>query len=166
MVNLWASDSDSNGFLVVGPKSLLAGGWAEEDVAIIDALREFAIEQYNVDTCRIYLSGYSAGAHLGYYLGLLDSEIYAGFGAFAGSMFLAVQEGVWPNQVTRKIAVDIRHGQADAIVPISEAQEAQAALESAGHPVELTVHGGGHEIAAGDPSAMWETLSAHSLEGP
>ncbi len=163
-VNLWAGIAEAEGFIVLVPESLSNGAsWNRgSDTPVIGALADTVAAQFNVDNCRIYLTGYSAGAHYGYMLGLANSTYFAAMGIQAGSLQYAEQAGIWPGMVERQIAVDIHHGQADPYVPFSEAQHARDELEAAGHVVDFTSHPGGHEIGPGNPQEMWTNLSTHT----
>lgn len=163
-VNLWAGIAEAEGFIVLVPESISGGAsWNRgADTPVIGALADSVAAQWNVDTCRIYLTGYSAGAHYGYMLGLANSTYFAALGMQAGTLQYAEQGGIWPGMVERQIAVDIHHGQADPYVPFSEATHARDELEGAGHTVYFNMHPGGHEVAAGDPQAMWANIANHT----
>jgi predicted esterase len=164
-VGLWSGIAEREGFIVLVPESLSGGAsWNPgNDTQVIAALLDVVAAQWNVDECRIYLTGYSAGAHYGYMLGLANADYFAALGIQAGTLAYAEQAGVWPNMVPRPIAVDIHHGQGDPYVPLSEATHARDELEAAGHVVYFATHGGGHEIGPGDPEAMWANLAQHSV---
>jgi predicted esterase len=164
-VNLWSGIADAEGFIVLVPESLSGGmSWNPgTDTQVISALLDEVEASWNVDTCRVYLTGYSAGAHYGYMLGLANATYFAAMGIQAGSMSYAVQAGIWPNMVMRQIAVDIHHGINDPGVPLSEAEYARDQLEGAGHTVYFHTHDGGHEIAPGNPQEMWDDISMHTV---
>jgi phospholipase/carboxylesterase len=163
-VNLWSAIAEAEGFIVLVPESLSGGAsWNRgADTPVISALLDTVSAQYNVDTCRIYLTGYSAGAHYGYMLGLANSTYFAALGMQAGTLNYAEQAGIWPSMVERQIAVDIHHGMNDPYVPFSEATHARDELEGAGHTVYLHGHAGGHEIGAGNAQEMWNNIANHT----
>ena len=165
-VNLWANLAESEGFIVLVPESLSGGvSWNPgTDTQVISELLDVVAAQWNIDECRVYLTGYSAGAHYGYMLGLANADYFAALGVQAGSLSFAIQGGIWPNQVPRKIAVDIHHGSNDPGVPISEAEYARDQLQAAGHVVYYATHPGGHEIGVGDPEQMWANISTHTVD--
>jgi poly(3-hydroxybutyrate) depolymerase len=165
-MSVWKNIAESEGFIVLVPESVNGGAsWnLGYDPPVISALYDRVLADYNVDECRVYLTGYSAGAHVTYELGLYNADVFAGLGVQAGSMQFAVQDGVWPDDTPRQIPVSIHHGQNDQVVPISHAQYAKSELEGAGHVVYYDTHAGGHEIGAGDPLEMWTNLSDHSLD--
>jgi hypothetical protein len=165
-LNVWKTIAEEEGFIVLVPESSSGGAsWnAGKDTPIIDAVYNEVLADYDVDECRVYLTGYSAGAHVGYAIGLLNADMFAGLGFQAGSMQYAEQWGIWPNEVPRKIAVDIHHGTGDNVVPIGHATHARDTLGGAGHTIYYDTHPGGHEIGSGDPAAMWLNLSVHRLD--
>jgi phospholipase/carboxylesterase len=163
-VNLWAGIAEAEGFLVLVPESLSGGAsWNRGgDTPVISELMDTVRGQYNVDTCRIYLTGYSAGAHYGYMLGLANSTYFAALGIQAGTLSYAEQSGIWPGMVERQIAVDIHHGMNDPYVPLGQATHARDELEAAGHTVYFQTHAGGHEVAPGNALEMWTNISTHT----
>ena len=165
-MGLWQSVAETYGFIVLVPESVSNGAsWnTGTDPPVWVELFDALDASYNIDKCRVYLTGFSAGAHVTYYIGLYNTDYFAGLGAQAGSIKLAEQDGIWPDEVTRKIAVDIRHGEDDPGVPVSEATYARDQLQAKGHPVYLTTHPGGHTVFAGDPEGMWMNLSQHTLD--
>jgi predicted esterase len=78
-------------------------------------------------------------------------------------MQTAIQQGVWPGQVARRIAVAIRHGTQDQVVPVAAGRADRDRLNAAGHPVELTEFAGGHTVSAADAQAIWAFLRQHAL---
>jgi dienelactone hydrolase len=164
--NLWDDVAESEGFIVLVPESLSGGAsWntGTDPVVISDLLDEVRAD-YNIDECAVYLTGYSAGAHVTYVMGLYNSEFFAALGIQAGTLQFAEQAGVWPNDVPRTIPVDIHHGSADGVVPVSHAQYAKAQLEAAGHLVHYTTHPGGHEVGPGNAEQMWANLRQYRLD--
>jgi len=137
-------------------------GWAETDIPLIlDVIDEMTLH-YNVDTCRIYLMGFSAGAYMSYIIGLEHADELAGFGSVAGSIEYAEAWGVWPNNVPRKIAVDIHHGTLDGI---EAARYSRDQLEAAGHKVYYTeLQGVGHTVSAQMAAEMWANLKSHRVD--
>lgn len=128
------------------------------DVLGLNAILAEVEGAFNVDTKRRYYHGFSAGAHWGYVVVLSNSASFAGLGINAGSMNLAIQQGVWPGQVTRKIAIAIRHGITDAVVPVGAGQADRTRLMNANHPVAYEEFQGGHTVSTADATAIWNAL--------
>ena len=167
MVDLWATDADAGGFIVVGQDSQGEGWNFNGDVSGLDAILTAVSAQHDVDLCRVYLHGYSAGAHQAYVVGLANANIFAGLAVNAGAMSYAVDLGVWPGSVPRPIGVRIDHGTQDTVVSYGFAEQAADWLSGAGHPVELVpAVGAGHGYDPSLQPAVWSTLSGWSLSAP
>jgi phospholipase/carboxylesterase len=159
-LGLWQPIARSEGFMVVEQQGYLGnGGFTfDYDVLVLNAILADTQATWNVDTRRIHLTGFSAGAHWSYVVGLANSDQFAGLGISAGSMATAIRLGVWPSQVTTKIAVAIRHGTQDTVVPVSEGRAANARLTAAGHPVDYAEFTGGHVVRTLELSEIWAFL--------
>jgi phospholipase/carboxylesterase len=103
---------------------------------------------YHVHSERIYLAGFAEGATLAYRLGLALAEKVAGVISFNGCMprhnrpLLRLPEA-------RGLRVFIAHGIANAIVPLSLAQDDHRLLASAGLPVALHTYPTNHRLHPG-----------------
>lgn len=137
------------------------GGWRfDTDPLVLEAVLQDVERAWNVDTKRRYYHGFSAGAHWGYAVVLANANLFAGLGISAGSLGTAIQQGVWPGQVQRRIPVAIRHGTQDQVVPVAAGRQDRDRLAAAGHPVELSEFAGGHTVSAADAQAIWSFLRA------
>lgn len=161
----WQALAQAETFIVVDLRDHdRNGGWRfDVDVLVLDAVLQDVEGAWNVDTKRRYFHGFSAGAHWGYAVVLANANLFAGLGVSAGSMSTAIQQGVWPNGVARKLPVAIRHGTADTVVPVAAGRADRDRLMQAAHPVELTEFAGGHTVSAQDAQAIWSFLRQHSL---
>jgi len=167
MVSLWQAQADAGGFAVVGQDSQGEGWNFNADVTGLDAIVTDVSDVHDVDLCRLYLHGYSAGAHWTYVIGLANADVFAGLAVFAGAMSYASDVGVWPDGVPRLIGVRIDHGTEDSVVSYAFAEQAAAWLAAAGPPVDLApVEGGSHAYDPGRHAAVWATLSDWSLTSP
>jgi phospholipase/carboxylesterase len=157
MVSLWQPLADAECFIVIGQGSQSGNGWNfNSDVEGMGALVDEVDALWDVDTDRRILHGYSAGAHWGYVVGLANSGTFGGLIVFAGTMSYAESYGVWPSGTQGPIPVAIGHGTDDSVVPFAFAQQAEAALATAGWPVELwVVSGGSHAYATDHQVAAW-----------
>lgn len=114
------------------------------------------------DADQRYVHGYSAGAHWIYGFGLYNSDFFADLGVCAGSLYAAVEDGIWPDATGEPMPIFIAHGTDDAIVPYSEALLARGEFENAGWPVRLwTSEGGTH---AYEPAHQWEAWAFWSTD--
>jgi poly(3-hydroxybutyrate) depolymerase len=156
--------AESDGFLMVTPSPTNPMGWSPaEDEEIVFAAIEAMKERHNVDTCRIHVAGFSAGAYYSFVLGLEHADFFASFGSIQGSIVYAEQAGIWPDMVARKIAATIHHGTYDGAYP--DAERSRDLLEAAGHPVHFkSLPGVGHEVNQQIASAVWQDMRGHRLD--
>ena len=168
MTGVWRDVAQAEGFIVVGPDSSDPSGWnTGGDIDHVFAVISEVSASYEIDLCRVYLNGFSAGAHLTWVLGLANSEVFAALSPYAGSLGYAEQMGIWPDQVTRQIPARIDHGMTDTVVPFSEAEHARDELEAAGHAVDFNgIPSSGHTWENSVTSAMWASLAGHALDAP
>lgn len=75
----WSRWADAQGFIVLAPVgNSTQGGWgANGDGAEIGAALDDAFASYNVERSRVYLWGFSAGAHYGHALALDNTDFFA-----------------------------------------------------------------------------------------
>lgn len=165
MTQLWSGLAESEQFIVIGQFAGNPQAWnSDTDVYAFEALVPFLATQWNVDECRQYLHGYSAGASWAHMVGLYRSDMLAGYAAYAGTFYFAEAAMAWPNMVPRKIAVRIDHGTNDSVIPFTEATYARDTLVGGNHEVSFNpVNGGTHAYDASVNPAVWEFLVAHSL---
>ena len=168
MTGIWRDVAQAEGFIVVGPDSGNTTGWnTSSDIDRIFAIVEQVTLDYDVDRCRIYLSGFSSGAHLTYVVGLGWSDVFAALAPYAGSMSYAEQLGIWPDEVARQVPFRIDHGSDDTAIPIGESEHARDQLEAAGHPVDYhPVPSSGHTWEDAFTDDIWASLSAYALDSP
>jgi len=158
MVAQWRSLAERECFIVIGQDSKTGTSWNfGTDVEGMNNVIEQLKGLYELDEDRLYLHGYSAGAHWAWVVGLLNSDVFAGLAVYAGTMTYAVKWEVWPEDTGGPIPVLIGHGTADTTVPYSEAQAAFSRLQGAGWPVELwTASGGDHAYDPDHQEPAWE----------
>ncbi|HBP22643.1 MAG TPA: hypothetical protein DEA08_33295 [Planctomycetes bacterium] len=159
----WRALADQEGIVVVDFRDHDRNGGYNfnYDVLLMNALIGQVESTFNIDRKRRYYHGFSAGAHWGYVVVLANANSFAALGINAGSMGIAIQQGVWPGQVQRKIPVAIRHGNTDQVVPVAAGQQDRARLMNAGHTVAYEEFGGGHVIRAADAAAVWTFMQNH-----
>lgn len=162
----WKEAADAEGVVVLTAESAEGPGrgW---NPAVDDDMLTASIEAmenaYNIDTCRRIIAGFSNGGHYAYMYGLAHADEFAGIGVHAGSLQFAASAGIFPDAVSRTIAVDIHHGTADPVIPFSHAEMSRDALEQQGHPVYfMPLEGVAHTIRRQYANEMWANLSGHS----
>lgn len=179
--NDWATRADSGGFIVIAPVGhSTQGGWGAsgDDVEIRAALDD-AIASYNVERSRIYLWGFSAGAHYGHALALNGTDYFAAYGVSAGSLeaYACTDSGAYPptcaallSGAQPKIPVDIHLGNSDPLYspPYTAAGDAarfQAGGWVANRTLFYTVFAGGHTYTQAHLGEIWNHLCPFAL-GP
>lgn len=158
MVAQWTSLADARCIIVVGQDSASGRSWNfDSDVTGLDAVVNDVAALWDVDLDRLYLHGYSAGAHWSYVIGLANSDVFAGLAVFAGSLSYAESYGVWPDGTRGPIPVFIAHGSDDSTVPYREAEHAYEELLAEGWTTELWTSAGGSH--AYDPAHQDDALT-------
>jgi dienelactone hydrolase len=113
------------------------------------------VEQLDgVDPARIGLLGFSLGAYLAISIAAIDKRVCAVvefFGGLPKEMKLFMR---------RLCPVLILHGDADAVVPVSEAYHLQKALESRSIPYEIKIYSGAGHGFSGE---VWLDAGARTL---
>lgn len=123
----WSSWADSRGFIVLAPVgNSVQGGWGTSgDIEEIAAALDDTLARYNVELSRLYLWGFSAGAHFGHSIALGNTSVFAAYGVSAGSleMHACTDDGSWPPTCAAllagtqpKIPVDIHIGTSDPLM--------------------------------------------------
>ena len=183
--NNWASWADSAGFIVIAPvgnagSNPNASGWgAPGDGAEISTALDDAIAHYNIEQSRIYLWGFSAGAHYGHDLALNHTDFFAAYGVSAGSLeaYACTDDGSYPPTCAAllagaqpKIPVDIHLGNNDPLAnpPYTAAGDA-ARFAAHGWVPNRTLHytlfSGGHTYTVAQLGEIWNHLCPFAL-GP
>lgn len=176
----WTSRADSNGFIVLAPVgNSTQGGWgASGDIAEIGAALDDALAAYNVERSRIYLWGYSAGAHYGHGLALSNTDYFAAYGVSAGSLeqYACTDNGSFPptcaallGATQPKIPVDIHLGNTDPLYTQygagNDPQRFQAGGWVSNRNLYYTLFAGGHVYTPAHLGEIWNHLCPFAL-GP
>ncbi|MFQ5712854.1 MAG: hypothetical protein ACE5GU_02360 [Candidatus Scalinduaceae bacterium] len=128
-IRLWLSYSKhDNKYIFICPY-YASGYWWEEDAnnLIINALRRACID-YNVDTNRVYLTGFSSRAHGVWYFSIRHPDLLAGIVTISGECPI-------PDQISNlmNVPVYIIHGIKDSVIPVAAARDAKDRLEALGY---------------------------------
>jgi predicted peptidase len=141
------------------------------DIAL--AALDAAIDEFNGDETRIYLTGLSLGGNGVWYMGYKHPERFAAMVPICGFVQLPPQMPSFisdaSDDVYRDLALKIAnipvwifHGDADTVVSVEESRKMSVALESAGANVHFTeLSGIGHN--AWDPAYSMEELATWLL---
>ncbi len=160
----WEALAEQHGLLVVDFRDYDGNGGYDFglDVLRLDAIVQDLLAAYTVDARRLHYHGFSAGAHWGYAVALANPGVFAGLGIHAGSLGVALQQGLVSSAAPFKLPVAIRHGSVDQVVPLAEGRLARDRLRAAGHPVHYAeLAGVGHAApSAADAAWIWDALRA------
>lgn len=176
----WSSWADNSGFIVIAPVgNSTQGGWgATGDISEIGAAIDDALAAYNIEQSRIYLWGYSAGAHYGHALALLNTDTFAAYGVSAGSLeqYACTDDGSFPptcaqllSSTQPKIPVDIHLGNTDPLYTQYGAGNDPQRFENGGwtrnRNLYYTLFAGGHIYSVAQLGEIWNHLCPFAL-GP
>jgi poly(3-hydroxybutyrate) depolymerase len=176
----WATRADSGGFLVLAPVgNSIQGGWgANGDIEEISAALDDAFAAYNIERSRVYLWGYSAGAHYGHALALSNTNYFAAYGVSAGSLeqYACTDDGSYPpvcstllGATQPKIPVDIHLGNSDPLYTLygagNDALRFQAGGWVSNRNLYFTLFAGGHVYTVAHLGQIWNHLCPFAL-GP
>ena len=176
----WSSWVDAKGFIVLAPVgNSTQGGWgASGDIEEISAALDDAAAAYNVERSRIYLWGYSAGAHYGHAIALSNTDYFAAYGVSAGSLeqYACTDSGTPPPTCASllggaqpKIPVDIHLGNSDPLYTQYGAGGDPQRFTSAGwvlgDDLHYTLFTGGHIYTVAHLGQIWAHLCPFAL-GP
>ncbi len=166
MRNFWRSTAESGGFAVMATSSTGAsGGWTPSaDVPRYDAALTDALGAYNIDEGRLYVWGFSAGAHLTHAVALMNTDTFAAYGVSAGVLAALAGPGA-PSAAARRIPVDIHIGTDDPL--FSEAEADRGRFVSAGwvegDDFRYTAFPGGHTVRPDQLPTIWAFFESFSL---
>ncbi|HEY6940870.1 PHB depolymerase family esterase [Dokdonella sp.] len=176
----WTTWADSKGFLVLAPVgNSTQGGWgANGDIEEISAALDDVQAAYNIERSRIYLWGFSAGAHYGHALALNNATYFAAYGVSAGSLeqYTCTDSGNPPpacasflGAVQPKIPIDIHLGNSDPLYTQYGAGDDPQRFEDAGwirgRDLYFTLFGGGHTYTVTHLGQIWNHICPFAL-GP
>jgi poly(3-hydroxybutyrate) depolymerase len=163
-INIWTAVAERDTFIVVAQEGEDRMGWgSDSDVPVLNLIMEDLAAAYDVDESRLYCTGFSAGAHWTYILGLMNADVFAALGVQAGSMVYVMSSPGWQDMIARPIPVDIHHGRSDPVVPFSEAELARDTLTGLGHTVFFNPFDGGHTTSAAHAAEIWANIGGLSL---
>lgn len=176
----WAGWADSQGFVVLAlVGSQAQGGWgAPTDGAELGAALNDALAAYNIERSRIYLWGFSAGAHFGHALALTNPDYFAAYGVSAGSLeqYACSDSGAFAPSCSAllagarpKIPVDIHLGSSDPLYLNYGAGNDPARFRNggwvSGQTLYYTLFNGGHSYTVAQLGEIWSHLCPFAL-GP
>ena len=138
LVEKWKDLADTEGLIVVGPDAINSQGWnvPQDGPDFLHALVDALKTRYPINPRRVYLFGHSAGASMGLYMSLYESEYFAATAVHAGSL----RPETYPliAFAKRKIPIFIMVGTADPFFPLAEVRATRDELAKHGLTVQLT----------------------------
>lgn len=144
----WQMTAQKRGYILLCPDSDDNVHWGtSSDEQRVKALLKRIMDKYNVDKDRIYITGFSAGAHFSYYLGLKYTNIFKAIIPIGGSIFKFYDRGdiSLSKAAGKHIPVYIIHGTEDNTVLVDEARRSKDILLKYGYEVEYEeIQGHGH----------------------
>ena len=156
----------------------LTAGAPSADGAELGATLADAVAAYNVGQSRIYLWGFSAGAHFAHALALGNTDYFAAYGVSAGSLeqYACTDNGAYPptcaallDGAQPKIPVDIHLGNTDPLYLTYGAGTGPARFQNAGwvsgQTLFYTLFAGGHTYTVAQLGEIWDHLCPFAL-GP
>jgi poly(3-hydroxybutyrate) depolymerase len=176
----WSALADASGFIAISAVGNGAqGGWGtSDDIAELNAVLADAFASYNVERSRVYLWGFSAGAHFGHWLALSNTDVFAAYGVSAGALQLYTCTDSGPPTcaaflaaVPRKIPLDIHIGNSDPLYAsvstdaMHDAQRLQNGGWVRGRDLYYVVFADGHLYTIAQLGQIWNNLCPFAL-GP
>ncbi len=118
----WLRPAKSKGYIVLSPKSL-DRTWSIQqpglDIRSILSIVEELLDEYTIDTGRLFATGLSDGGTFSYAIGLSCPKLFAGIAPVAGVL------GPWAvPEESKRLPMLIVHGAKDFIFPVAMARAA------------------------------------------
>jgi phospholipase/carboxylesterase len=153
--------ADSAGVAILAPDSRAATwdairGDFGPDVAFLDRAITVAFDRARLDSCRVVIGGFSDGASYALSLGIRNAHAFHGVVAFSPGFIIPAPE-------PERLAVFVRHGRLDQILPIEAAsRRIVAVLREAEYTVDYQEFEGPHTFRPADAHAalQWTTQRA------
>ena len=136
----WQSSAKKNGFIVLFPKIECCFGfntWSlskdSEDLDFVDALLDWAVDNYTIRKTHVFATGHSWGACFSYCVARWRADDFAAFSAHSGGPGgIPVPAGPDPSPILNAFLL---HCKKDGLVPYAGSQELYDALVANGHNV-------------------------------
>lgn len=167
MVALWADLARDQGFVVAAPIARRSAAWQirADGSSFIRAFVDEVARLRSIDRARIYLFGHSGGAVYALTLSMLESDYFAATAVHAGA-WRSTNEFIAVPHAKRAIPVAMFVGDRDEYFRLQDVRKTYEALQTAGHPSNLTViHGHTHtyaRVAAEVNEAAWNWMKVYA----
>lgn len=125
-------------FVVISPQCPTDSVWTAE-LGALEALLDYALQEYAIDPDRVYLTGLSMGGYGTWHLATEAPDRFAAVAPVCGG---GLAQLGFPGKVAalREVPVWAFHGADDEVVPLEESEKMVQELEAAGGEARLTVY--------------------------
>ena len=131
----WLRPAKSKGYIVLSPKSL-DQTWSlmqpGADIRSILSMVEELLDEYAIDTGRLFATGLSDGGTFSFSLGLSCPKLFAGIAPIAAAGELVA---LFDLEKSKTLPVFMVHGEKDFIFPVAMARRTHALLNESGFDV-------------------------------
>jgi len=151
-------------FIIVAPQCPEDHWWYEFNPALM-GLIDNIIENYAVDTDRVYLTGLSMGGYGSWYLAYENPDRFAAMIPICGGMRWLVDVHRAAERL-KSLPIWTFHGEDDPIVPVSQSELMVAALKEVGSDVKFTTYPGVEHNSWGvtyENPEIYEWLLRHKI---
>lgn len=126
-------------FILVSPQCPPGKTWDNDS---LNALLDEVIEQYRIDSDRVYLTGLSMGGFGSWSLALNYPERFAAVVPICGggNLIDALLSDKKRSQALKELPFWVFHGAKDPVVKVEESERMVNALKRIGSPVQLTIY--------------------------
>jgi poly(3-hydroxybutyrate) depolymerase len=137
LVEKWKDLAASEGLIIAGPDAQNSQGWnvPQDGPEFLHALVEELKAKYPINPRRVYLFGHSAGAVMGLYMSLYESEYFAATAVHAGA--LSTETYPLIAYAKRKIPIYLIVGTEDRFFPLATVRATRDELMKNGLTMEL-----------------------------
>ncbi|MCF6159200.1 MAG: hypothetical protein E3K32_11695 [wastewater metagenome] len=155
------SSAHNDDFIFIAPSYGIGLWWKDEAENLVLSILERIKQDYHIDTNRIYLTGFSSGAHGTWYMAIRYPDLFAAISPIAG-------ECPTPSLLGNllHVPVYILHGTRDMVIPVEAARDAYARLKKLGYSViyeELPEEKHRFPMAESEKVLHWFRSSTRSL---
>lgn len=153
MIERWGEQAEKYSFIVAAPDAKNPQVWdTDEDTGILEIIKDIK-QQYSIDNKNVFVTGFSAGGTMAYYLGLQYPSTFSGCAPIGASLKWLIDEKLVGLTTRKKIPFYLVHGSLDNTVDIQESRFAQQILNQYGYEVTFRqLSGIGHEYR---PQMTW-----------
>jgi len=164
-MKLWQGFAEKNGIILVAPTLPLGAALEALVPQLFRALMDLVKTQWNVDSRRIYVFGYSAGGYSTFDAAMLDSTYFAAAGVFAA---IITPDYYWiVPKAQRKTPIAIYIGDHDQFFSLAQTRATRDLLLANGFPVHyVEIANQDHNYAAVSAwvnQDVWTFMSQYSL---